>query len=151
GIKIDAIPEETTIDHAIEGAGGIGSQYAIDQIIDYINPEGTISLLGVSEYPVEVNTRMVLEKGLTLYGSSRSGSADFQRTIELSNDHVHMVTYLSTLIEQTYTVKSIEDIRKSFDGDLSSAWRKTVMRWKILIVIKESLEKTYITCYKVIF
>src|SRR5699024_12410605 len=60
GIKIDAVPEETTIDHAIECAGGKGSQYAIDQIIDYINPEGTISLLGVSEYPVEVNTRMVL-------------------------------------------------------------------------------------------
>src|SRR5699024_6006156 len=46
GIKIDAVPEETTIDHAIECAGGKGSQYAIDQIIDYINPEGTISLLG---------------------------------------------------------------------------------------------------------
>ncbi|WP_252346631.1 hypothetical protein, partial [Listeria monocytogenes] len=33
------------------------------QIIDVIKPEGTISLLGVSEYPIEFNSRMVLEKG----------------------------------------------------------------------------------------
>ncbi|SUM34962.1 zinc-binding dehydrogenase [Staphylococcus gallinarum] len=46
-------------------------------MIDLISPEGSISLLGVSEYGVEINTRMVLEKGLTLFGSSRSGAQDF--------------------------------------------------------------------------
>src|SRR5699024_9498349 len=84
-IKIDAIPEDMMIDHAIECAGGIGSQYAVDQIIDHINPEGTISLLVVSEHPIEINTRMVMEKGLTLFGSSRSALAVFQRRVELSN------------------------------------------------------------------
>lgn len=130
-IKIDAIPEDTKIDHAIECAGGKGSQYAIDQIIDYINPEGTISLLGVSEYPVEVNTRMVLEKGLTLVGSSRSGAKDFQRTVDIYNEHKDVVNYLSTLIGNVHTVHNIEDITKSFESDLSSSWGKTVMRWKI--------------------
>src|SRR5699024_11230806 len=61
-IKIDAIPEDMMIDHAIECAGGIGSQYAVDQIIDHINPEGTISLLGESEHPSEITTRRVWEK-----------------------------------------------------------------------------------------
>src|SRR5699024_6550737 len=46
-VKIDEIPEDLKIDHAIECAGGKGSQYAVDQIIDHINPEGFISLLGV--------------------------------------------------------------------------------------------------------
>src|SRR5699024_1769542 len=108
-------------------------------------------LLGVSEYPVEVNTRMVLEKGLTLYGSSRSGSADCQRTIELYNEHEDIVNYLSTLIGQTYTVKSIEDITKSFESDLSSSLRNTVMRWKIYIVIQEFLKKGIPALYTVIF
>lgn len=130
-IKIDAIPEDMMIDHAIECAGGIGSQYAVDQIIDHINSEGTISLLGVSEHPIEVNTRMVLEKGLTLFGSSRSGSADFQRTVDLYKEHEEIVNYLSTLVGQTHTVRNIEDITNSFEGDLSSSWGKTVMRWKI--------------------
>ena len=33
-------------------------------MIDYIEPQGMISLLGVSENPVAINTRMVLEKGI---------------------------------------------------------------------------------------
>ena len=42
------IPDDMHIDHAFECVGGNGSQVAINQIIDYINPEGTISILGVS-------------------------------------------------------------------------------------------------------
>src|SRR5699024_1226045 len=97
-IKIDAIPDDLKIDHAIECAGGKGSQYAIDQIIDYINPEGVICLLGVSEYPVEVNTRMVLEKGLTMIGSSRSGAVDFQETVDIYEEYPDIVKYLGTLV-----------------------------------------------------
>ena len=39
------IPEGLTIDHAIECVGGDASQKAIDQMIDLIQPEGTIALL----------------------------------------------------------------------------------------------------------
>lgn len=130
-IKIDAIPEDLRIDHGIECAGGRGSQYAINQIIDVINPEGSISLLGVSEYPVEINTRMVLEKGLTLIGSSRSGTADFQRTVDIYNEHSEIVEYLSTLVGNIHDIQNINDITDSFENDLSSSWGKTVMRWKI--------------------
>ena len=66
------IPEDLKVDLAIECVGGDASQKAIDQMIDIIQPEGTIALLGVSEYAVPINTRMVLEKGLHVYGSSRS-------------------------------------------------------------------------------
>lgn len=66
------------VDHAFECVGGIKSEDAIEQIIDHINPEGCISLMGVSEEPVDVNTRMVLEKGLTLLGNSRSGYEDLK-------------------------------------------------------------------------
>lgn len=130
-IKIDNIPKDIAIDHAIECAGGKGSQYAIDQIIDHINPEGTISLLGVSEYPVEVNTRMVLEKGLTLLGSSRSGTADFQRAVDIYKEHPSVVDYLSTLVGNVHNIRNQKDIIKAYESDLSSSWGKTVMRWMI--------------------
>lgn len=130
-IKIDAIPDGMKIDHAIECAGGIGSQYAIDQIIDHINPEGVISLLGVSEYPIEINTRMVLEKGLTLIGSSRSGTADFQKTVNIYKEHKDIVDYLRTIVGNVHTVRKIEDITEAFESDLSSSWGKTVMKWMI--------------------
>lgn len=47
------IPEDLKVDHAIECVGGDASQKAIDQMIDIIQPEGTIALLGVSEYAVQ--------------------------------------------------------------------------------------------------
>lgn len=130
-INIGEIPSTLEIDHAIECAGGKGSQYAIDQIIDHIKPEGTISLLGVSEYPVEINTRMVLEKGLTLIGSSRSGVADFQRAVDIYTEHPDIVEYLSTLIGNIYDVTSIKDALNAFETDLSNSWGKTIMRWNI--------------------
>lgn len=130
-IKIDEIPEDLRIDHAVECAGGKGSQYAVDQIIDHINPEGHISLLGVSEYPIEVNTRMVLEKGLTLQGSSRSGTKDFQDTINIYKKHPDIIDYLSTLIGEVHKIRKIQDVTDSFESDLSSSWGKTVMKWMI--------------------
>ena len=82
------IPDDIEIDHAFECVGGNGSTKAIDQIIDYIKPEGTIAILGVSENPVPINTRMILEKGLRMFGSSRSGRKDFahQSGIFFSSD-----------------------------------------------------------------
>lgn len=130
-IFINEIPEDYMVDHAFECAGGKGSQYAIDQMIDHVNPEATLCLLGVSEYPVEINTRMVLEKGLTLVGSSRSGAVDFQQTVDLYKAHPEIPEYLSTLVGCTQEVTSVKDIITAFESDLSSSWGKSVMLWKI--------------------
>ncbi|WP_409290561.1 ribitol-5-phosphate dehydrogenase [Peribacillus sp. SCS-37] len=129
--QIDEIPEDLRIDHAFECVGGIGSQTAIDQIIDHIHPEGSIAILGVSEYPVEVNTRMILEKGLTMIGSSRSGRQDFVNTVEFMKEHPEIVEYFSTLVGSVNEVKTIQDIIDAFEKDLATSWGKTIMEWKI--------------------
>ncbi|CAD2077370.1 ribitol-5-phosphate dehydrogenase [Phocicoccus pinnipedialis] len=128
---IDDIPEDLTFDHAFECVGGRGSQDAIDQIIDHINPEGSVSLLGVSEHPVEINTRMVLERGLTLIGSSRSGAADFQAVADIYTQYPDVVDKLSLLKGKELIVRSIEDVIVAFEEDLSTSWGKTVMKWEI--------------------
>lgn len=127
--SIDQIPEDLTFDHAFECVGGKGSQAAIDQIIDFISPEGSIDLLGVSEYPVEINTRMVLEKGLTLIGSSRSGKKDFQSVVDLYRDDPGIVEKLSLLKGNECEVASIKDVIQAFETDLSVSWGKTVLKW----------------------
>lgn len=129
--QIDQIPEGLEIDHAFEAVGGRGSQYAINQIIDHLKPEGSISIMGVSEYPVEVNTRMVLEKGITIIGSSRSGRVDFVNTVEFMKEHSDFVEYMSTLVGEVQEVRTIQDIIAAFEKDLASSWGKTVMEWKI--------------------
>ena len=44
---ISEIPDDFYLDHAFECVGGAASSKAINQIIDHINPEGTISIMGV--------------------------------------------------------------------------------------------------------
>ncbi|MBO5488957.1 MAG: zinc-binding dehydrogenase [Eubacterium sp.] len=127
--RVTNIPEDMKIDHAFECVGGEGSPKAINQIIDYINPEGTISILGVSENPVAINTRMILEKGLRVFGSSRSGRADFERTIELYQSNPEIVEYLQNIIGATVNVETVEDMKKAFELDRQNAFGKTIMVW----------------------
>ena len=128
--QIDSIPSYVRIDHAFECVGGKGSQFAIDQIIDYLNPEGVIALLGVSENPVEINTRMVLERGITLIGSSRSGARDFKEAVDFLEAHPDAQNQLQKLISAVIDVRSIEDMTKAFEYDLTTPF-KTVMNWKV--------------------
>ena len=60
--QVAEIPEGVTVDHAFECVGGTKAETAINQIIDIINPQGSIALMGVSENNVPLNTRMILEK-----------------------------------------------------------------------------------------
>lgn len=123
------IPDGLTIDHAFECVGGNGSQPAIEQIIDLINPEGTISILGVTENPVPINTRMVLEKGLRIFGTSRSGREDFERTVGLYHENPELVDYLKTLISEVIEIHDIDDMKKAFDWDMQKMGGKTIMKW----------------------
>lgn len=124
-----SIPDDMRVDHAFECCGGEGSAHAIEQIIDYICPEGTVSLLGVSENPVPINTRMVLEKGLRLYGSSRSGRVDFERTLSLYAANPQMLDYLGALVGAVVPIESVRDIATAFDVDLRKQMGKTIMKW----------------------
>lgn len=119
------------VDHAFECAGGEGSASAIEQIINVINPEGTISLLGVSENYIPINTRLVLEKGLRLFGSSRSGVLDFKKTVSMYLDYPNFIEYLRPLVNNVYEVSSINDISTAFEADIRKTMGKTILKWNI--------------------
>lgn len=123
------LPAGMTVDHAFECCGGDGSTTAIEQIIDVIKPEGTVSLLGVSENAVPINTRMVLEKGLRLFGSSRSGRADFEATLALYGEHPEALDYLSRLVGQVHSVSTVADMTSAFDSDTNKLMGKSIMEW----------------------
>ncbi|MBQ8227737.1 MAG: zinc-binding dehydrogenase [Clostridia bacterium] len=126
---VDNIPEDFNVDHAFECVGGAGSRSAINQIIDYINPEGTISIMGVSENFVDINTRMILEKGLRMIGSSRSGRDDFVRTVELLAEYPELSHYFENIVGEEIPVATISDIHEAFRFDYNRNFGKTVMIW----------------------
>lgn len=128
-ILVDDIPENYNVNHAFECAGGEGSTYAIDDIIKYINPQGTVMLMGVSENKVPINTRDILEKGLTFVGCSRSGYEDFRKALDfMKNERFQM--RLKMIIQEFGKVKSIEDIHRVFKSDISNPF-KTVFKWEV--------------------
>ena len=76
-----------------------------------------------------INTRMVLEKGLRLFGSSRSGRRDFLDVISLYQQHPEMPKYLESLVNQVVEVRSVADIAAAFEEDLRKKSGKTIMKW----------------------
>lgn len=126
---INEVPDDLRVDHAFECVGGIKSQSAIEQMIHHINPSGAIALLGVSEYPIPMNTRMILEKGIFLFGNSRSGKVDFERTLDLLNRNKDIVSYLENLVVERVKIRNLEDIGDSFEKNLGIDFGKMILIW----------------------
>lgn len=126
---INDIPDDVVFDHAFECVGSSGAPSAINQIIDHIAPEGTISILGVTEELAPINTRMVLEKGLRIFGSSRSGREDFRNTVQMYVDHPEFAVYLECLIDSVIEINDMTDFTTAFESDIRKAGGKTIMHW----------------------
>ena len=127
--QIHTVPKDLKIDHAFECVGSSASQSAIDQIIDLINPQGIINLFGVSEYPIPVNTRMLLEKGITIQGNSRSEREDFVGVIETLKQNPNLFEYLEKLVTNICEISSLNDLKEAFDKDYVSNFGKTILKW----------------------
>lgn len=125
----DALPEDFRVDHAFECCGGEGSAAAIDDIIRTIRPMGTVTLMGVSENKVGINTRDILEKGLTLVGCSRSGRSDFETAVSLLEDPTFQKR-MEVIVSPVEPVRSISDISRVMAEDLATPF-KTVFGWEI--------------------
>lgn len=117
------------IDHAFECVGGGGAPKAINQIIDCIHPEGTIAIMGVSEDFAPLNTRMMLEKGLRMFGSSRSGRKDFEGLLDLYTQYPELPEYLENIVGSQIHIRDIADITKAFEADIHKLIGKTIMIW----------------------
>lgn len=126
----DRLPDGLRVDHAVECVGGQASGAVINSIIDIINPQGTIMLMGVSEQPVAVNTRMILERGLTLIGRSRSTTEDFIAVRDLLESHPDLQSRLRRIIRGVFPVSTVEQISDVFSADFANPY-KTVMKWMV--------------------
>lgn len=129
-LMADQIPDGAHYDHCFECVGGTGSASTISQMIDTIQPEGTMLLLGVSEEPVPVNTRLVLEKGLSLIGRSRSGRGDFEKAVRLLETDSVFLGRMGHLVSCSVEARSIEDIGRAFTLAQTADF-KVVIKWNI--------------------
>jgi ribitol-5-phosphate 2-dehydrogenase len=119
------------VDIAIECAGGRFSSAAINQCIDILKPGGDLILLGVTEDLVPINTRDVLEKGLTLYGSSRSSFHDYHPVIEAMKDPGYQQTLRKLLPDPFNSIKTAADFSDSLKYTSEHPhWKKTILKFE---------------------
>lgn len=85
----------------------------------------------MSENNVPINTRMVLEKGLRIYGSSRSGREDFLDTAKMFAEHPEIVDYFTNIISEVIEVNDISDMKMAFEKDIRKSYGKTIMLWNV--------------------
>lgn len=116
-------------DHGFEVCGGEGSIEAIDNLIKIVKPQATIMLMGVSEYKVAINTRDILEKGLSLIGTSRSNRENFQHVANILQQS-EITNHLKSIISFSGVVKNIDDLHQVFKDDLNNSF-KTVFKLEL--------------------
>ena len=85
--------------------------------------------MGVSEDLAPLNTRMILEKGIRCFGSSRSGREDFVGLIDVYKHRPEVVNHLEKIVGVQLEVRGIPDIVNAFEMDIHKLMGKTIMEW----------------------
>ena len=118
------------IDIAFECVGGEAVGDITDEIISFIKPQGIINLLGVSEYKQNINTRMILEKGLTIQGHSRSSKDDFSEAARMIDENKWVRDALLSIISEEIEINYAENIYTAFERDTYNDF-KTILKWRM--------------------
>ena len=84
---------------------------------------------------------MILEKGLKLFGTSRSSREDFIKAIKILEDDPEVVAYLENIVTSEIKIKSIDDIKHAFERDYEMSFGKTILIWinnrnKVLKIVR---------------
>ncbi len=107
-------------DTLIECVGGRASEIAINQMIDISLIGADLILMGVSENHVQINTRKILEKGISLKGVTRSNTEDFKTVAQLISLK-EVQNDLSPLVLSTNEIKSVNDIYLNFEKEINNS------------------------------
>lgn len=115
----DSNIKKKKINVAFECIGGIASQSGIDEILSTVLPGSKLVLAGVSENPIEISTRKILEKGLAIYGVTRSNVEDFKVAARLL-EKLDFRLDISKLIIEVATIYGIKDYYRIFEVEAES-------------------------------
>ena len=72
---------------------------------------------------------MVLEKGLTVQGNSRSERQDFEGVVETLKQNPQLFEYLDKLVTNVCEINTLDDLKEAFEKDYISHFGKTILKW----------------------
>lgn len=113
-----------------ECAGGQAAHRTIPQAIRFLVPGGVCMLLGVTEGLVPIPTRLILDKGLTIKGTTRSTKDDMEEAVELLRDRDFRAAAARVLYPETFPAGSIESISDAARiADNPASYGRVLLRW----------------------
>lgn len=117
-------------DTMIEIVGGKYSADAINKMIDWSAVGADLILMGVSEEKVPLNTRLVLEKGLSLKGVTRSDKKDFEHVSKLL-ENKEVIEMIKPMILSENEIKNVNDIYRCYEEEIQNKTiiGKNIMKW----------------------
>lgn len=122
---IEALPRMTV---AIEAVGGNASGIAANQAIDKLYSGGKLILCGVANDNVPLNTRMVLEHGISIRGTTRSTRCDFEKALQL----LTIDGFRERILRLLLSTVEVDDIKKYYSvfekESKSTALGKSIMK-----------------------
>lgn len=122
---IEDLPRMTV---AIEAVGGNASGIAANQAIDKLYSGGKLILCGVANDNIPLNTRMVLEHGLSIRGTTRSTRCDFENALEL----LKIEGFRERVLKLLLSTVEVDDIKKYYavfeKESKSTALGKNIMK-----------------------
>lgn len=104
---------------AYECVGGNASSLAIEEILENILVGGKIVLTGVAEGLISVNTRKILEKGVSIFGVTRSMISDFNKALLLLKNETFKEDIKKLMLSEMQ-IRNIVDYYKAFEIELNN-------------------------------
>ncbi|GCF92412.1 ribitol-5-phosphate 2-dehydrogenase [Enterococcus florum] len=129
-LSYDFTHETEKFDVLIECTGGRFSESAINQAIEIADSLADLIIMGVTEELVPINTRDVLEKGITIHGSSRSSTADFEAVVEGMKKEAYRKALKKILPKEVKEISNGGDFHAVMAKFVENpGWNKTVMHF----------------------
>lgn len=100
----------SSFDVAFECVGGRAAETTIDQSFSLLAPGGTLMLVGVSEEKIPIKTRNMLEKGLTIKGTTRSAAIDYPDVLEWLKREEFRKVLKQIIFPEVFTAKNCKSI-----------------------------------------
>ncbi|MBN2368702.1 alcohol dehydrogenase catalytic domain-containing protein [Candidatus Woesearchaeota archaeon] len=117
-------------DKAFECVGRRSSEIAINTSIEALKLRGVLMLLGVSEEKRAVNTRRILEKGLTIKGTTRSPRQDYSIVLDALRNPEFQKAASKIIHEQVFPMTSSDDMVRAFRrADDPEHYGKVLLSW----------------------
>ena len=115
-----------------ECVGGPSSHESMKTAVGMAGRGATLALMGVSEEFIPINTRDVLEKGLTLVGCSRSPHTEYTRVLHYMRNK-DLQDQMRKVVQKTFRCDSIDQYSEIFQYlGRQTSWSKIIVQfnWK---------------------